>query len=196
MPRPTIHHARPILGCCLAALLGLTAVVPAPATAQQQSTRDQQLSQVLGALLIAGGIAKVIDDRNDRRDERRDRERRAEEERRAEALRAAEAQRYAEEQRRIEEQRRAEARSRHDLRPLIEPGRQRRGMGARTLPASCLRDVTGGRRPERVVEARCLQRADVRTTLPTSCARLVEVAGRFRTMYGAQCLSDQGYRFR
>lgn len=182
MPRPSIHHARPILGCLVALVMALTTVVPGPATAQQTSAADRQLGQILGALLIAGGVAKVLDDRKDRKKARR-----AEE-----ARRADEARREAE--------RRAEAAARRnvhrDFDPIVEPDHRRRGHARAVLPSRCLRDVTGGPRVKRVVGQNCLQRNGVRAALPVNCATLVEVGGRFRTAYTASCLSDAGFRFR
>ena len=189
MPRLSIHHARPILGCLVALVMALTTVVPGPATAQQTSAADRQLGQILGALLIAGGVAKVLDDRKDRK----------------KARRAEEAQR-AEEARREAERRAAAAARRNvhrDFDPIVEPG-HRRGDHARAvlpspravLPSRCLRDVTGGPRVKRVVGQNCLQRNGVRAALPVNCATLVEVGGRFRTAYTASCLSDAGFQFR
>lgn len=173
MPRPPIHRVRPVLGCLVAALLALTSVMPGPATAQQQTGIDPRLSQIIGALLIAGGIAEVIDERDDRKKARR-----------------------AEEARREAERKAAKSVKVHrDFRPAIEPGGHRGGR-ARTLPASCLRDVTGGRAVKRVVGQQCLQRNGVQASLPVDCATLVEVGGRFRTAYTASCLQGAGFRFR
>lgn len=197
MPRLSIHHARPILGTALAALLALTTVIPGPATAQQGGSGiDPQLSRIIGGLLIAGGVAKVLDDRNDRRDARRREEARQETERQAAADRAA-AQRLAE--RREAERRDAEEAARHrrdrDYRAVVEPDR-RHGRRARTLPASCLRDDLSASRVRRVVGQQCLQRSGVDVSLPVDCATLIESRGRFRTAYDARCLSDAGFRFR
>ena len=179
--RPAARHVRPILGCCFAALLGLTTVIPGPATAQQQGF-DPQLSQIIGGALIAGGLAKILSDRADDRADKRREEARRDAERRATP----------------------EVRVHRNFDPVIEPprreyreeGRRHRRGGWRTLPAACLRDVTGPHRTERVVGQRCLQREGVEASLPVNCATTIRQRGREHIAYRAACLQDAGFRFR
>lgn len=175
--RPAIRHARPILGGCFAALLALSAALPGPATAQQQGL-DPQLSQIIGGALIAGGLAKILGDRADERELRRREESSHESGRRG--LPAVRVHR--------------------DFAPVIEPPRRglREGRAAawRILPASCLRDVTGGRYVQRVVGRTCLQRAGVRASLPVSCATTLDRGGRRHVVYRAACLREAGFGFR
>ena len=167
MQRLDIRHARPILGCCVAAILALTSVVSAPAAAQQYQPAGDSVSQLLGALLIAGGLAHILDDDGD--DDRSGSARRGSGPRAVPPVSVH-----------------------RDFRPHADRGRP----AFRTLPASCLRDVTGGRQVQRVIGRECLQRQGVRTILPASCATRLRFGGRDIVAYRADCLRGSGYSFR
>lgn len=159
----------PLRAPLLAGTLALTAAVSAPAPA---NAIDENAARILAGLVALGIVAKVIDDRNDRRDEKR-------------ASASARDQRPDLGRHRDVRERR---------RPIVEPGH---GFRGRVLPAGCLRDVTGGARGvRRLMGAECLQRRDVRAVLPARCATRVFVGGRDRRAYGARCLRRAGYDFR
>ena len=144
-------------------LAAATAVAPVPASAL-----DEDALRIIAGLVALGVVAKVIDDRNDRRrDEEREEKARS---------------------------RDSHAGWSDGPSPVVEPDRHRRG---RLLPASCLRDVVISRDGvRRVVEADCLSRRGVRAALPSSCATRVHAGGRERRAYGTRCLRRAGYVFR
>ena len=170
MPRLSIRLARPVIACGIAALLGLTSALPGPARAQQQYQQagDPMLSQLLGALLIAGGLAHILDEDDDRRDDAR----------RSAGRRDV-----------------PPVTVHRNFNPRIEPPRRHHPV-VRALPASCLRDITGGRQVQRVLGRDCLQRQGVRAVLPAHCAARFRVGGRERVAYRASCLKDAGFSFR
>jgi hypothetical protein len=154
----------------IAAAFGI-AIAPAPAAAD----RDD-VAKIIAGLAIAGIVAKVIDDRNDRKPAnnaqitRHDRYNSFDEPRRGRIVDGT-------------------------LRHRDQPGvRANRGYKRYALPDQCLRILDTARGDRRVYGNRCLQRNyKFANKLPRDCAIRVRTDRGERVVYGSRCLSRDGW---
>ena len=150
--------------------LGLS-VAPAPASAD-----SNDVAKVLAGLAVIGILAKVADDRRDRR--------------------KVNNQTYYPDYGSVDNysgRRAVEG----ELRRIDKPRRStQRGYKKRPLPDRCLRVLDNNRGRDRLVYAsRCLNRTYQHAKkLPDHCQRFIRTSRGTRTVYGSRCLSRDGWR--
>lgn len=151
--------------------LGLS-VAPAPASAD-----GDDIARVLAGLAVIGIIAKVADDRRDRRKD---------------VSEESIYPRYG-----TVDHRRGVRTTDGELRRLGKPKRNRiKGYKKRPLPDNCLRVVDNNRGRDRLVYvSRCLNRSyKFASKLPDHCQRFIRTYRGTRTVYGSRCLARDGWR--
>ena len=159
------------LALSAATALGL-AVTPAPAAAD-----GDDIARVLAGLAVIGIIAKVADDRRDRRKA---------------ASQDSIYPRYG-----TVDNRRGIRTTDGELRRLGNPKQNRaRGYKKRPLPDNCLRVIDSNRGRDRLVYVRrCLNRSyKFASKLPNHCQQVIRTYRGTRTVYGSRCLARDGWR--
>lgn len=154
----------------IAAAFGI-ALAPAPAVAD----RDD-LAKIIAGLAVAGIVAKVIDDRKDRK--------------------------KANNSQVITQPRYNSFDNWHGSdvdgtlrRPGANNSNANRGYKRYALPEQCVRILNTGRGDRRVYGARCLQKNYAfANKLPRGCEIRVRTNNRVRTVYGQRCLSRDGWQ--
>lgn len=158
------------------------AIAPAPAVAAD----GDDLGKIIAGLAIAGIVAKVIDDRRDRK--REEREVTTQAGQFGTVVTPEHIQRDS--RRAIEGTVRPYRRDEHGRWPKLRAGYKRQA-----LPEQCLRTVGTARGDRLAYGARCLDRryrhAD---KLPASCQTVVRTPRGYRAVYGARCLRRDGWQ--
>ena len=156
------------LAVAAVAAFGIT-VTPMPAAAD-----SSDVAKVLGGLAVLGIIAKVADDRRDRR---------------REAASQAQIQRQVIETGRRENLLQGELRRAHDRKI-----HRRQSFKNKRLPERCLRIAETFRGDRLVYAKRCLNRHFQHANrLPDRCERRIETHRGIRTVFGTRCLRRQGW---
>ena len=151
----------------------------AGSTVTSASADNEDLAKAIVGIAAVAIIAKVLDDRKDRR---------------REATATVGASRLGFVERSRDDHGRQGVRN--TIRPFDRHGpKAGRGYTKTPLPRSCLRVVETGRRDRLAYGGRCLNR-NFRfvSKLPDRCETAVRTNRGFRTVYGARCLERDGWK--
>ena len=153
----------------IAAAFGI-ALAPAPAAAD-----NNDIAKIIAGLAVAGIVAKVIDDRKDRK--------------RANASQNTFQPRYNS----FDDRRGTITGTIRN--PNVQNQQRNRGYKRYALPSQCLRILNTARGDRRGYGNRCLQRNyQFANKLPRNCEFQVRTDRGVRTVYGRRCLSRDGWQ--